>query len=250
MKGLKHWLLAIAVCLSATIEARTAIFADEDLHYEIVYHWGIVWKHAASATLSIRANGDSYHAALAARTVSWADKVFKVRDTLRCTMQRPTLRPLRYEKAAHEGKSHSLDIVQYAYEGNTVKAHCTRRKKGKDTRTTDLETTGEAYDMLSVFYYLRTLDFNDMDAGSTYTTTVFSGRKKETLSIKYAGIEDIKLRDKSKHKAHHVKFSFTQDGQTKSSDDMDTWISTDASHIPLMMRGKLPIGEVRCYFKK
>ena len=62
--------------------------------------------------------------------------------------------------------------------------------------------------------------------------------------------EAIELRDKSKHVAYHVSFSFTTDCKKKSSDDMHSWISTDSSHKPLMMKGKLPIGEVRCYLSK
>ena len=45
-----------------------------------------------------------------------------------------------------------------------------------------------------------------------------------------------------------VKFKFSQDGRKKSSDDIDAWISMNPKHIPLMIRGKLPIGEMRVYY--
>ena len=47
-------MLAIAMLvmpLRASAAPKTT-FADESLNYEIVYHWGLIWKHAASATLS------------------------------------------------------------------------------------------------------------------------------------------------------------------------------------------------------
>ena len=87
-----------------------------------------------------------------------------------------------------------------------------------------------------------------MRESTVYTSTIFSGRKKEIVSVRLVGLESIKLRDKSVHKAFHVKFTFTQDGSTKSSDDIDTWISADNRRIPLMLRGKLPVGEVRVYY--
>lgn len=244
---IKAAIAALFLTIAASASAYT--LGDETLHYDIVYHWGIIWKHAGSATLSMKKSGPNYNAMLAARTISWADKVFKVRDTLSCTIQ-PGMRPTVYRKASHEGKHSGVDIVSYTYAGNVTKAQCTRRRPGKPDGRTSLQCTGRAYDMLSVFYYLRSLDYNAMSKSVTYVTTIFSGNRKETLRIRMQGVETIELRDKSKHQAYHISFTFTSDGQKKSSDDMHTWISTDATRRPLMMKGKLPIGEVRCYLNR
>ncbi|MGN1245791.1 MAG: DUF3108 domain-containing protein, partial [Muribaculaceae bacterium] len=220
-------LVAVAAAIMVPQVARAAEFANEDLNYEIVYHWGLIWKHAASATLSLRNDGDVYRTSLTARTVSWADGVYRVRDTLTCTIAKEGLRPLHYVKASHEGKHDEVDEVKYSYRGYTTTGLCTRKRPGKETVSKQLETQGTAYDMLSVFYFLRKLNFAGMRESTVYKSTVFSGKRKETVSVKLVGIEEVKLRDKSKHRAYHVQFTFTQDGATKSSDDIDTWISTD-----------------------
>lgn len=243
-------ILALMLALSAAVAAHSYTLTNETLHYDIVYHWGLIWKHAGSATLSIKKSGHNYDASLSARTISWADKVFRVRDTLSCTIQPSGMRPIVYRKASHEGKHSGIDIVRYSYNGNTSLAECTRIRPGKANSVVRLHANGQAYDMLSIFFYIRALDYKAMVKNHIYTTTVFSGKKKETLRIRLVGTETIELRDKSKHVAYHVSFSFTTDGKKKSSDDMHTWISTDSSHKPLMMKGKLPIGEVRCYLSK
>lgn len=79
--------LALMMALSAAVAAHSYTLTNETLHYDIVYHWGLIWKHAGSATLSIKKSGHNYDASLSARTISWADKVFRVRDTLSCTIQ-------------------------------------------------------------------------------------------------------------------------------------------------------------------
>lgn len=244
-------IILFAVAILVPQQSKAYSLGSETLKYDIVYHWGLIWKHAGSATLTVKPQGSNYQVMLAARTISWADKVFKVRDTLSCTMQPVVgLRPLVYRKASHEGKHTGVDIVRYSYSGKVSNAECTRIRPGKADQHINLQANGQAYDMLSIFYYLRSLDFNAMTVGRTYSTTVFSGKKKETLRLKLVGSESIELRDKSKHKAYHISFTFTTDGQTKSSDDMHVWISTDSAHKPLMMKGKLPIGEVRCYLSK
>ena len=250
MAVLRNSIVAVLFsCLALTVNAASG-FGDETLRYDIVYHWGLIWKHAGSAELSIRQTGGKYNAMLAARTISWADKVFKVRDTLSCSILKDGLRPLVYRKASHEGKHSGVDIVKYTYADGKCLAECTRYRPERQPQLTNLQSDRQAYDMLSIFYFLRSLPFESMKTGTTVTSTIFSGRKKERIDIRFLGIETIKLRDKSTHKAFHVSFSFTQDGQEKSSDDMFTWISTDSAHIPLMLKGKLPIGEVRCYLSK
>ena len=240
---------AMLLLLAIPQQAKAAELANEDLDYEIVYHWGLIWKHAASARLSLRSEDTVYHTKLTARTVSWAESIYRVRDTLRCTIAKEGLRPLHYVKSSHEGGRDEVDEVRYTYSGYTTTGHCTRRRPGKPVQTRELTAQGAAYDMLSVFYFLRKLNFAGMRRGTVYKSTVFSGKKKETVSVRLVGTDDIKLRDKSKHRAYHVQFTFTQDGATKSSDDIDTWISTDEQRIPLMIRGRLSIGEIRVYYK-
>ena len=229
---------------------RGASFSDESLNYQIVYHWGIVWKHAANATLEIKDAGSRYDARLYARTLSWVDKVYKVRDTLYSTIEKDALVPIKYIKATHEKNLVGQDIVEFSKAGGVTTGHCTRIRPGKDDFKITLTADGDAYDMLSVFYMLRTLDMEKLKQNKSYSTTVFSGKRKERLDIEYVGVENIKLRDKSQHDAFHIRFTFTEEGKKKSSDDIDTWISMDDARIPLMLKGSLPIGEVRVYYSK
>ena len=238
-------LLAVAMVLPQQMLARD--FSNETLNYEIVYHWGMIWKHAADAKLSIRKTSDGYFSQLSGKTRSWADKVYPVRDTLKCTMDK-NLRPLRYEKLTHEKDYYARDVIKFSYNYSHTNAHCTRYRKS-GTTSIDLSAKAQAYDMLSVFYMLRNLDYDELTRNKNYTTVVFSGKLKEYLTINYNGVESIKMRDGSKRQAHRISFKFTQKGGKQSSDDINVWMSTDASRIPLLLVGKLPVGEVKCYYK-
>lgn len=238
-------LLAVAMVLPQQMLARD--FSNETLNYEIVYHWGMIWKHAADAKLSIRKTSDGYYSQLSGKTRSWADKVYPVRDTLKCTMDK-NLRPLRYEKLTHEKDYYARDVIKFSYNYSHTNAHCTRYRKS-GTTSIDLSAKAQAYDMLSVFYMLRNLDYDELTRNKNYTTVVFSGKLKEYLTINYKGVESIKMRDGSKRQAHRISFKFTQKGGKQSSDDINVWMSTDASRIPLLLVGKLPVGEIKCYYK-
>lgn len=226
-------------------------FQNETLKYVISYKWGLIHKEAGEATLSLRQNGTNYNIVLTAKTKPWADKIYQVRDTLISSIRISDLKPLSYVKLTHENGEYKKDEILYSFSGNYTTGIARRYRKDKNVKEKmNLEerkfsASGPVYDMLSIFYYLRCLDYAALNHSTTYTATVFSGKQKETIKIKYLGKETIKLKDKSKKEAYHIRFNFTRDGGKKSSDDMDTWISTDSSHIPLYLVGKLPVGEIR-----
>ncbi len=244
-------LIALVMMLSYVASYASTSFKNETLNYVITYKWGLITKDAGEATLTLRNSGANYSLLLTAKTKPWADKVFQVRDTLRATMQKSTLRPLNYSKISHEGGKYGRDDIKFTYSGNTVLGKCSRKreKKGKVSNSTiTLSAQGKAFDMLSVFYYLRTLDFESMQKNKVMKVSIFSGSKSETLTIRNMGVETIKLRNGSTAKAYHIKFNFTTEGSKKSSDDMDTWISVSSPHIPYLLEGGLPIGKVKCYW--
>lgn len=238
--------LVVLLMLPASQPAQARTYTSETLHYQVVFHWGVIWKHAANATLTINRRGAGYHAELSGRTVSWANTFYPVRDTLRVNM-RSNFTPTRYEKCTHEKDYYARDVVNFATSGGITRANCHRYRPDKPTAHVNLATSGQAYDMLSVFYMLRNLDFKAMPKGKRYTTCIFSGKRKETLTIRYVGTSQVTLRNGTKRQGYHVRFSFTQDGRKKSSNDMDCWVSTDASRVPLMLSGKLHFGEIKAY---
>lgn len=251
MKLMKYIFLLLAFSLCSGVVGATASFQNENLKYVISYKWGMIHKDTGDATLSLRKDGNIYNVMLAAKTRPWADKLFMVRDTLQATISVSDLKPLSYKKLTHEKDKYAKDVINYSYNGATTTGLCTRYriKDGKwTTAQNTLTSNGPVYDMLSVFYYLRKLDYAQLNKNKVYVATVFSGKKKEKITIKSLGKETIKLKDNSQREAYHIKFNFTQEGGKKSSDDIDTWISTDSRHIPLYVVGKLPIGQMRAYY--
>ena len=246
------WFAVTGIILASLLtppQARAIDYTNESLNYEIVFQWGLIWKHAASATLSIKKSGDGYHAMLVGRTRSWADKIYPMRDTLKSTLN-SSYKPVKYQKLTHENGYDAVDIVDFSYSGGKTHGKCVRYRPRKEPQCITLQATGEAYDMLSIFYFLRRLKFDSMRKNTFYSSTIFSGKEKEKLAIKYLGLKSIKLFDGSQHNAHHVSFTFTTDNGKQSSDAITAYLSTDEQHIPLLLIGKLPVGSVRVYYNR
>lgn len=225
-------------------------FQDETLRYVITYKWGLIHKDAGEATMTLKNKGNTYNIKLVGKTKSWADNFYEVRDTLISVIDKTRFRPLNYTKLAHEGGNYSKDVIDYHYAGGKVTGKVDKyREKKKERKSSNLElsATGPTFDMLSVFYYIRTLDPSTLESGKKITSTMFSGSHAEKVTIWKVKEDKVKMRDGTVRDAWHLKFNFTTKGGKKSSSDIDAWISKDDRRIPLQLRGSLPIGKVNAY---
>lgn len=239
----------VFVGFSATALADTN-FGNETLRYVITYKWGLITKDSGEATMTLKNQGSRYYIKLTGGTKPWADNLFRVRDTLVSVMDKNKFRPLSYTKIAHEGGKYAKDEIIYSYSGNNVSGKVSkhRDKKGKISDSSfDLAANGDTFDMLSVFYWIRSFDPATMTDGKKMTATLFSGSHEETVKIWKVGEEKVKMRDGSMRDAWHIRFTFTSKGGKKTSDDIDAWLSKDDSRVPLVIRGSLPIGKVSAY---
>lgn len=221
----------------------------EKLHYIVTYKWGLIQKDAGEVEITRIPKGDNYELKLTAKTKPWADRIYKLRDTLISTTSKEHYRPYQYTYIAHEKNKYRRDDIKFIYSGNSVKGESVKYREDKNGNVNQsshhLEGTIPTYDMLSVYFFLRDLDYSNMKPGEKLNATIFSGSKEENLEVRCEGKEKIQLRDKSEHEAWHILFKFTQKGGKKSSDDINCWVSTAPSHIPLLIIGNLPIGQVR-----
>lgn len=244
-------LLIISVFSFESASANVSL-ANETIKYKVIYKWGLVHKQAGTATIRLTRNGNTYHSLATAKSDPWADKFYRLRDTLRSTMHAPDYSPSRYEYIAHEDGKYSHDIVTFSKSGNTVTGKCTRTRKPKKekiakTEHRTLTADGMTVDMLSSFYYLRALDFQNMKPGEKKSINIFSGKRKELLTFTYSGQEQIKVDGKMQN-TYKVTFTFTSDGKKKSSEPIQAWVSTGPQRIPLKLIGKLKIGQVQCIY--
>lgn len=244
-------LFAIIVFLGGVSASAVTKFDNETLKYVITYKWGLITKDSGEATMTLKNQGNKYNITLTGKTRPWADGLYKVRDTLISVMDKTKFRPISYTKIAHEGGDFSKDMIVYSYSGNQVKGQGTslmKKKKGNpSTKDLDLTGKGDTFDMLSVFYWIRSFDPATMTEGKKITATLFSGSQEETMTVWKVGEGIVKMRDGTKREAWHLKFTFTSKGGKKTSDDLDVWLSKDDRRIPLEIKGKLPIGHASAY---
>jgi hypothetical protein len=99
-------------------------------------------------------------------------------------------------------------------------------------------------DMLSAFYYARTLDFSNAREGQIFEFPCFVDNEVWPLKMKYVGKEIIKS---DIGKIRCIKFRpVVQTGRIfKKEEDMTAYISDDMNRIPIRAEAKILVGSVK-----
>lgn len=262
------FILGIALNSIAPIEAATKPTKQdrtEQLTYDVYFHLGFIWAKAGRGTLSLYnetlPDGNLLkHGELAAKSLNVVEHIMKVRDTLDTWMNEELL-PVEFSKKTHEGKYNSIETNLYNPTWKVASAKKDEKnvastevkihrwlQKGKEAATTSdtiFNVNEPAYDMLSLFYVVRNLDYQTLKKGTKMKFACFSGLKKDWINVEYKGVEDIELRNGKHHTSHLVFLTFATKGQ--ESTPLKVWLSQTEDHRPLkVIIGLKRIGSVQC----
>lgn len=215
---------------------HNAFRAGEKLDY--VLHYG--WLNAGVATLELKETdreieGRKILHAVGTGVSTGAFKAFyKVEDRYETYLDHEGVFPWAFVRRVNEGGYTISQDYVFLQHRHTV---TTQEKKS-------YPVTGGVQDMLSAFYYARTLDFAGAAKGQEYEIPCFMDNKEWTLRMRYIGKETIKLRN---GKYRCLKFQpVVQEGRIfKANDDLNVWISDDANHIPVLAEAKVLVGSIK-----
>lgn len=99
-------------------------------------------------------------------------------------------------------------------------------------------------DMISAFYFARTINFSQAKPGDVFTIPTFLDNEVWPLRMRYVGKETIKVRS---GKYRCLKFQpVVQNGRVfKNNDDLNVWITDDANHIPVLAEASVLVGSIK-----
>lgn len=236
----------------------------EKLSYNIYFHMGFIWAKAGYGELTFRRETRSgeqrFRGQLAAKSLSIVEHIMKVRDTLDCWFNTDMV-PIEFRKGTHEGSYNAIANNRYRPYWNKKNAAKTPanvdstyvtierwRRKGKDAPKTERlvsTNSGVAYDMLSVFYSVRTLDYAKMAKGTKRQFVCYDGVKQQIINFEYRGTERCELRNEKKYDAYLIYLTFDTKGQEATP--LKVWLSKSPEHYPIKaVIGLKRIGSVQC----
>ncbi|MFV0538792.1 MAG: DUF3108 domain-containing protein [Dysgonomonas sp.] len=257
MKRTTWIVLIISVLFSLNAGAQckvnnTFFQAGEELTYDLYFKYGLVNTKAGTSSLKTTAekfnNTDAYKMTLLAQSSGTARKLFSLNDTLTCYTTKDLV-PLAYLKNAREGKSHTIERVIYTYGSQGISLNTRRVKNGEFRFEETIKSNTCIYDMMSVVFYARTLNYTGMKKGDTSKADFISGRKKVNMVIEYGGIETVEANDNKKYSCIKLILSIMDDAFSDKKEAMRVYITNDDNRLPVRLDSKLNIGSTRAILK-
>lgn len=204
-------------------------------------HYGIITAGEAvlqvsRAPITVDSHG-CYHFIGTGTSASSFDWFYKVRDRYETFVDTAGLFPWNFKRTIDEASFY--DYTEVKFDPALKKAY----EKGKV-----YDVPEYCHDVLSAFYYARTLDFSNAKPGDIFTVQNFIDQKVFDLQVKYVGKEDIKC---ELGKFHAVKLEplVQEGGVFLHKGQLFLWISDDKNRIPLMIEAGLIIGSIKVNLK-
>lgn len=248
--------LLVIPCLSlkAQCEVDNRYFqSGEVLKYDMYYKYGILFTKAGNASLIVTDdsydNQEVYKATLSAKSSGIVKSVFSLSDTISSYMTR-NLIPLAYTKDAHEGGDHTTERATYDYSSDDIKIRNVNVRNGNLRYDTTLVSSNCMYDMLSIVYYARTLDYASMKKGDKTTVSFLSGRRKVNMDIEYHGVESVSANDGREYNCAKLILVMNEKAFENKNEAMKVFITNDFNRVPIRIDSKLKVGSTRVVLKE
>lgn len=237
-------IFVLFLCLSLAAQNKQS-GAIEKLSYTGYYNLGFVWIKAGSVEFTLEPS-DKYPntrrlSAVGRSNPSW-DWIFRLRDTLISYHDSVTFMPYEFSRKAHEGNYHKTFDYVWDYDSNRIFSVVERIGKYKRKDTIALKP--DTYDMLSVAWLARQLDFDRYEKGDIIPVRILIDDKVYDLYIRYLGIDKVKI-DRVKRQCHVFSPLLVAGEVFKGGENMKIWVSDDEYRIPLMVEAKIVVGSVK-----
>ncbi len=215
---------------------HNAFKPGEKLTY--VVHYG--WVNAGEAVVELKESDRSvlgrkvWVATGKGRSLGAFNTFYKVDDLYETHFDAKGVFPYAFIRRVSEGGySFSQDYVY-----NQARGEVTTQKKVTH------KVPANVQDMLSAFYYARTLDLSNAKPGDIFTIETFLDDELWPLRMKFVGKETVKLRN---GKYNCLKFQpVVQEGRIfKGNDDLNVWITDDGNRIPVLAQAKVLVGSIK-----
>lgn len=250
--------ITLLLCTSLTLTAQSVSFSatkpykiGEKLKYKIRYS---LYSNIDVAELMLSVdkeiiNDKTYHKLIAHGIVyNYYESLVNGEFGYQSVINPANLMPKLYLRYMKRNGNETKRIVMMAQEKKMAIEKDTKKKSAIKSNTLD---------MLSILYYVRSVDFSKLKPGASFTVNVMVGSGTYNIGIIYSGKEQVKTYkgtvsclklhpklDKSLIEGLN-KFSISKDDKLiKSSEQISFWLTDDTNKVPVKVSTVTNLGSV------
>lgn len=251
MKRILPAILLVIVALSGFVAKESlriipneSFSAGELLKYKI--HYGPIT--AAEAVIDIAPNlhrindRPTYKATVYGRTTNSFDLFVRIRDTWQSYIDTAAILPQRSFRNIEEGNYRKRETVDFNHFTNMAQVESS--KKDKNKKQSAHKIPHGAQDIVSGFYFLRTLDYDSYQVGDKFSIKGFFDEETFDMVVTYQGRETVNTKSGT-YKAIKLVPRMPKNKIFKGEDAITVYLSDDKNKIPVMISANMFVGSVK-----
>ena len=233
-----------ARCLPARTDGVDPYKDGEKIVFNVSYNWHAVQTDVAKANLTAdqtTLNGEKvWHTALTMKTAPFFDVFFKIRESFESWFGLKGVEPRRFLRETREGDYHCINDYRYDAGAKTIHAHLEYWDKEKVDM--DIPFGDCTYDVTSLFYYARRMDFENLKPGTVYRISFAIDREVQTVNLTYRGQENKYIRGVGTIATRKFGLSLKKGEVFEGNEDAILWFSDDDNRLPVAFMAPLKVG--------
>lgn len=228
----------LLACLPLQAQDASHSFQQgEFLKYKV--HYGLLNAGFTSLEVSETDEPDVLHAVGKGWTTGMVGIFFKVDDTYETYFDKYTKRPKHFIRKIYEGGYTKDKEIFFDFEKH--RARVVNHKKERDST---YFIQNNVQDMLSSFYYVRSLDFDRLKKNDSVDVNMFFDERMYNVRILVMGRERLKT---SFGEINCIKIRpLVQKGRVfKDEENVTLWVSDDKNKVPIRIKASILVGSVK-----
>ncbi|MFH1004408.1 MAG: DUF3108 domain-containing protein [Bacteroidota bacterium] len=267
MKHIKYFLLLLVILIifSFSLLFGTAIYFrekeqenpcnitndaftfGEEIVYKIWYNWGFIWLESGEVTFNVNADNykgiDCYHFVSIGKTYPKYDWFYTVRDTFLAWVDTNNLRPFHFIRNTNEGQRFIYEDCYFNYAKKKI--YSLTRWKHKMPRLDSTNINECSYDVLSLIYYSRNIDFSKYKVNDTIPLNMFLENKVYPTYLRYIGKDVYNAEGFGKFNCIKFRAKLIEGTLFSGGEQMTVWVTDDKNRIPLFIEAPITVGYVK-----
>ena len=226
---------------------NTAFKEGEEVNYIVAYDWGLISIDAGAVifkTVSEKfKNRSVFHLVGAAKTFSYWDWFFDMRDIYESWVDPNTILPLKFKRDIKDKTYFIKEDYNFDRENGLVYSASQRTRKPFINDT--LKVKPCTFDVLSVIYYARNIDYSKYSIGDTIPVSVIMDNEVFNIYFRYKGKDKKSVADLGKFNCIRFGVFLVESNFFNEGEDMDIWVTDDKNRIPLIIESPILVGKIR-----
>jgi len=222
----------------------------EILEYRI--HYGLITAAVATLTISDNLfhinNRPCYKVDVYGKSVGLFDLVTRINNNYGSYIDTSAIVPHKFYRYIEEGKYRHNEVVDFDHIHDKAKTAKLDKKTNKTVETQNQDVPDNIQDLVSGFYFLRTMDFSTMKKGEVILIPSFFNGEVFDFQVRYLGKEEVKTK-LGDFNTILLSPIMPENKLFDGENSVKVWISDDSNKIPIKIKASLFIGAVEVDLK-